>query len=240
MKDCRYIYKQKASDNMADKYNAVIPVLFVIGAISFVINLITSKYQPKYTFTTAYQIIQTDPGKPGVVFLLSLLSWVIATWFLYGTTRMFIETARNQTPITEDILTVGFKEQREKTLIISFLISLLTALWSLLLIIPGIVKSYAYSMSFYLIHQEPELSATDAIDLSNRLTRGSKMDLFLLDLSYIGWYILGIFTFGILWLWIAPKHRTARTLYFEEIYHIYNPGDAQSEIDGFSRNTDEE
>jgi len=241
MKDYRYMYKQKASDNMSDKYNAVIPVLLVTGAVSFVINLITSNFQRKYAFNMeTYQFILTDLGNPGVVFLLSILAWIVATLFLYGTTMMYIQTSRNQTPIVEDILTIGFKEQQARSLVLSFLISLLIALWSFLLIIPGFVKSYAYSMSFYLIHQEPGLSALEAIDLSKKLTRGSKLDLFILDLSYLGWYILGIFTLGILYLWIVPKHMTARTLYFEEIYGIYNPSDKQSLTDVFSRNNDNE
>ena len=80
------------------------------------------------------------------------------------------------------------------------------------------MKAYAYSMNFYLLYREPSLTAIDSIDKSKRLTQGYKMDLFMLDLSYLGWYFLGIFTLGILWLWIIPKHQTARVLYFDEIY----------------------
>ncbi|MBU1094339.1 MAG: DUF975 family protein [Firmicutes bacterium] len=49
------------------------------------------------------------------------------------------------------------------------------------------------------------------------------MDIFMLDLSYILWYLIGILTLGILWFWIIPKHMTARTLYFKEIYDINYP-----------------
>ena len=239
MKDDRYIYKQKASDYMADKYNQVIPVLLVTGLVSFVINLITSNYQPTYTINRdTFLIIQTDPGKPGVVFLLSIVSFIVVTLFLYGTTKMYIETARNQTPRTDEILTIGFKESQGRSLILSFLISLFSSLWALLFIIPGIVKAYAYSMSFYLLHREPGIEALEAIGLSKQLTRGNKWSLFVLDLSYLGWYILGIFTLGILWLWITPKHLTARTLYFEEIYNIYHPSQVATSNDVFSRNAD--
>jgi len=241
MKDERYIYKQKATDYMADKYNQVIPVLLVTGVVGFVINLITTNYQPKYTFDMAFQLIQTDPGNPGVVFLLSIVSFVVTTLFLYGTTKMYIETARNQTPKTDEILTIGFKESQGRSLVLSFLISLFSALWALLFIIPGIVKAYAYSMSFYLLHREPGIEALESIGLSKQLTRGNKWSLFILDLSYLGWYILGVFTLGILYLWIVPKHMTARTLYFEEIYDIYKPSAAFQKVeeDVFNRNIEE-
>jgi len=241
MKDERYIYKQKASDYMADKYNQVIPVLLVTGLVGFVINLITTNYRPKYEFNMAFQLIETDPGNPGVVFLLSIVSFIVTTLFLYGTTKMYIETARNLTPKTDEILTIGFKESQGRSLILSFLISLFSALWALLFIIPGIVKAYAYSMSFYLLHREPGIEALGAIGLSKQLTRGNKWSLFILDLSYFGWYILGLFTFGILWLWIAPKHMTARTLYFEEIYDTYKPSAAFQKVEDnvFTRNIEE-
>ena len=90
-------------------------------------------------------------------------------------------------------------------------------MWALLFIIPGIIKAYAYSMSFYLMKKDPNLSGQDAITKSKEYTMGYKSDLFMLDLSYLGWYFIGIFTLGILWLWIVPKHLTARVLYYDEI-----------------------
>ncbi|MDD3123587.1 MAG: DUF975 family protein, partial [Candidatus Izemoplasmatales bacterium] len=62
------------------------------------------------------------------------------------------------------------------------------------------------------------LSASLCITKSNELTSGHKFRIFLIDLSFLGWYLLSILTFGILLLWILPRHQTARTLLFEEIY----------------------
>ena len=89
-------------------------------------------------------------------------------------------------------------------------VRLYIALWSLLLVIPGIVKGYAYSMTPYILYENPTLSAGQAIRLSSRLTDGSKMALFVFDLSYFGWLLLSGFTAGILGVvYVNPYMSTA-------------------------------
>jgi uncharacterized membrane protein len=90
-------------------------------------------------------------------------------------------------------------------------------LWSLLFVIPGIVKTYSYAMTQYILIDRPELSGNDAITESRKMMDGHKMDLFLLDLSFIGWYILSIFTFGILLLYVAPYHEAARAQFYADL-----------------------
>ncbi|MCK8061173.1 MULTISPECIES: DUF975 family protein [unclassified Fusibacter] len=70
-------------------------------------------------------------------------------------------------------------------------------LFFLLLVIPGIVKHYAYSMVPYLLADNPNMNAREALKLSERMTSGHKLDILILDLSFIGWYILGSLLFGI-------------------------------------------
>lgn len=76
-----------------------------------------------------------------------------------------------------------------------FLRGLYVALWSILLVIPGIMKHYSYAMTPFILAEHPELTATQAIDWSQELMDGHKMDLFILDLTFIGWGILA----GMLW-----------------------------------------
>ena len=78
-----------------------------------------------------------------------------------------------------------------------FLRGLYCFLWGLLLIIPGIIKSYAYAMTPFIMAENPEMSAKEAIAASNRLMDGHKGELFLLDLSFIGWDLLANFTVSI-------------------------------------------
>ena len=92
-----------------------------------------------------------------------------------------------------------------------------TFLWSLLLVIPGIVKSYSYAMTNYILLDEPELRYDAAIEKSMKLMAGNKMKLFLLDLSFIGWALLCVLTFGIGVFWLKPYVSTAHAAFYEDI-----------------------
>ncbi len=96
-----------------------------------------------------------------------------------------------------------------------FLKDLYTALWSLLLIIPGIIKSYEYRMIPYILADDPELEYKDVFERSKKMMDGEKMNAFLLDLSFIGWFLLSGLTCGILGIfWTEPYYKqTAAELY---------------------------
>ena len=99
----------------------------------------------------------------------------------------------------------------------SLLVFLYTFLWSLLLIVPGIIKSYSYAMTPYIMHDNPEMDSEDCIDESRRMMSGHKWKLFCLDLSFIGWAILCIFTFGIGLLWLQPYIEASHAKFYEEL-----------------------
>ncbi len=82
--------------------------------------------------------------------------------------------------------------------------SVLNFLWYLLLIIPGIVASYAYSMVPYILADNPNIGYKRAVELSNQMTNGEKFDMFVLDLSFIGWYLLGALLFGLGVFFVNP------------------------------------
>ncbi len=99
-----------------------------------------------------------------------------------------------------------------------FISALYTFLWSLLFVIPGIVKAYAYSMTPYIIYENPHLTADEAITLSRRLTDGAKGELFLYDLSFFWWRVLDMFTFGILGVvYINPYHAAGHAAIYETL-----------------------
>jgi uncharacterized membrane protein len=93
-------------------------------------------------------------------------------------------------------------------ILIMFYRGLLIFLWTLLLIIPGIVKSYAYRMVPYILADNPRIDYRRAVELSNQMTMGYKLDIFILDLSFIGWYLLGALAFGIGILFVRPYEDT--------------------------------
>ena len=87
---------------------------------------------------------------------------------------------------------------------VNFLVGLYTFLWSLLFVIPGIVKGISYSMSMYVLAENKGMSATECIEASKKMTEGHKMELFVLSLSFIGWALLCGITFGIAYIWVGP------------------------------------
>ena len=100
---------------------------------------------------------------------------------------------------------------------LALLRGLFVALWSLLLVIPGIVASLSYSMAGFLMTENPNMTATEALRASKELMRGHKFELFCLDLSFIGWIFLSAFTLGIGALWLVPYQNAARVAFYREI-----------------------
>ncbi len=96
-------------------------------------------------------------------------------------------------------------------------VTLYVFLWTLLFVIPGIIKQISYSQTFYIMRDNPEMKGDDARKLSMKLMHGHKMDFFLLQLSFIGWVLLAILTFGIGMLWVAPYMYTAQGEFYKEI-----------------------
>jgi len=221
MRFARYQYKEKAKTLLQGKYDKPIVIMLIAYVVNIIFSSALISAAPKYSLKFPFEM--TDPGSPSMSFLLTVLLFLITAAFTYSIVKMalLIVFQRNMSP--EEILIAGFKENYYRNLILYFLRTAYTVLWCCLLIVPGVIKAYAYSMSFYLVNKEPDLLGNEAITKSKKMTKGYKTDLFFLDLSYLGWYFLGCFTLGILWLWIVPRHMSARMLYFEEIYSSINP-----------------
>ena len=94
-------------------------------------------------------------------------------------------------------------------------------LWTLLLVIPGIIKSLSYSMTSFILLDNPEMKNNEAIELSMKMMDGHKMDLFWLQLTFIGWGILCFLTFGIGNFWLAPYMQASMAEFYEEVKAEY-------------------
>lgn len=90
-------------------------------------------------------------------------------------------------------------------------------LWSLLFVIPGIVKAYSYSMMFYVLAENPKIGPMKAMDISKILTQGHKSDLFMMDLSFIGWAFLSMLTCGIGLIWLVPYMTMTETYAYYDL-----------------------
>lgn len=104
-----------------------------------------------------------------------------------------------------------------RTLGTSLLMTLYILLWCLLFVIPGIIMSYAYAMTPYIMNDRPDLDASDCIHESRVMMKGYKWKLFCLDLSFIGWALLCILTLGIGFLWLQPYIEASHAKFYDEL-----------------------
>lgn len=102
--------------------------------------------------------------------------------------------------------------------LVAYLLSaLFVLLWSLLLIVPGIIAAIAYSQTFYILADNKDLSGQDAIKKSKEMMQGHKMKYFMLSLRFFGWFILSIFTLFIGLLWLIPYATVSFAHFYEDI-----------------------
>ena len=149
----------------------------------------------------------------GMVVCAILFNILVTNPFAVGVYKYSLNAVRKTGNLTE--LGSGFKVGYKRNVKTMFLMNLYTALWSVLFIIPGIVKSYEYRMIPYLLAEKPEMDKTEAFKTSKSMMDGNKWDAFVLDLSFILWDILGIITLGLVEVfWVGPyKLLTGAALY---------------------------
>ncbi len=134
-----------------------------------------------------------------------------------GLYSIFTSLARGAKEVKIEDGFSGFTNNIGDNMLLGLLMNLFIALWSFLFVIPGIVKYYSYSMSYFIKNDHPEYNWQQCIDESRRIMDGNKGKLFLLELSFIGWIIVGALCFGIGTLWVTPYMNAARAVFYEEI-----------------------
>lgn len=103
------------------------------------------------------------------------------------------------------------------TLVLYLLQVVFVLLWSLLLIVPGIIAAFRYSLAFFIMHDNPGIGAMEALRQSSEMMKGYKGKLFMLYLSFIGWALLSIVTLGIGFLWLFPYMTAALAAFYEQL-----------------------
>lgn len=155
--------------------------------------------------------------------LIGLVSWtgigtILVTGPLtYGLTYLYLKQARDGEQMNLVDLFKGFRDDFGGTIILQVLEAIFVFLWSLLFVIPGIVKAYSYSMIFYIKADHPDYDWRQCFAESKHITRGHKWDLFVLDISFIGWMLIGSFCFGIGTLWVNAYMSAAKAQAYEAI-----------------------
>ena len=146
-----------------------------------------------------------------------LVAFLLTGPLAYGVAKQFLRGARTGEQMSIAGVFDGFKDDFGGAFLLNLMLGIFVFLWSLLFVIPGVVMGYAYSFAFYVKADHPEYGWRQCLDESKRLTNGHKGDLFVLELSFIGWYLVGALAFGVGTLWVVPYAEMTKTLYYLEI-----------------------
>ena len=198
----------------------------VLGAIffTFATCLITS---PGYCANmAAFGMPFFDSINPKLLKIFSNSSFLLNFFLLYplslGYSVAHKELLQNgDAAITRNTVRLAFSDYVRNAVSI-LLVYLYTILWTLLFIVPGIIKGLAYSLTPFIVKDNPQLSPNQAINLSMKMMKGHKFDLFYLYLSFIGWIFLAILTLGIGFLWVIPYMQTSMAAFYLDVKNDYN------------------
>ncbi len=189
--------KSDAKEKLKGKYGDAITLMILSG----VVGAIT-------------RVIPADENSP-ILIILSLVQLVYSCIIGFGIISYFIKISRGEEVTWKELF--AKKDMAVAFFVLTFLVGLFTTLWSLLLIIPGIIAAISYSMSSYIKVDNPDMDTMEVIKKSKEMMNGHKMDYFLLNLSFIGWVLLGILTCGILYLWLIPYYSVTMANFYNEI-----------------------
>ncbi|CAG9611985.1 hypothetical protein BACCIP111899_01157 [Bacillus rhizoplanae] len=188
--------------------------MFIIGFPLFLLGILLSETMNASASITGEETLNAV-GAVSYLFTFAIICIVligVQSIMTYGYFNVTLRLAKKEST-TIDHLFEGFRKKNVfKSIKLAVLMGVYVFLWSLLLIVPGIIKCFSYSMAYYIMLDHPEYTASEALKKSQKMMKGHKLDLFILSLSFIGWFILGaiigIFTFSIPFLWIYPYYMT--------------------------------
>ena len=193
-------YKNRALSALENKWGNFVAITFVYG---FIIGIT--------------QILSGDKDSPAILHLIGLVLFILALPLTWGFQTLFLGAVRGGEATAKDMFEGYNKELFPRVLTTTLLYYVYVFLWSLLLLIPGCIKAYSYAMTPYILKDNPEMKNNAAIEESMRMMDGHKLELFLLDLSFIGWAILSILTCCIGFLWLVPYMNMARVNFYEDL-----------------------
>ena len=179
-------------------------------------------WKPVVLFTLVYNLVVGVAQLIGSTsdYVSILISLFLLIPLAYGFNIAFLGFKRTGEAVKIEQLFDGFKDYG-RVVLTGLLSTIYILLWTLLLIIPGIIKSLSYSQTNYILKDYPELKNNAAIELSMAMMKGHKFDYFCLTLSFIGWIFLGILTLGIGLLWVYPYMITASAHFYEHVKEEY-------------------
>lgn len=186
---------------------------------------LNGKWEPAVLFTLVYLLIVVFASAtveliPFIGVVLSSLVTIALYPMQYSYSVAFLNNKRSGEPIKVESLFDGYNDW-QRIILTNLLSNIYILLWTLLLVVPGIIKSIAYSQINYILKDNPEIGADAAIELSSAMMHGHKWRYFKLALSFIGWVLLVILTLGIVALWYTPYFSAAAANFYEYVKADY-------------------
>lgn len=194
--------KQQAKESMEGNWGNIIGIILLYLGISFITGLILGMIGIENKIVT------------------NTASLIISALFQFGYLSFFLKISRNEEVEVEELWSKI--KMFLPYILASVTVGFFTTLWTLLLIIPGIIASIRYSMIYFIMLDNPEMSAMEALDESKRIMEGHKMQYFKLMVSFLGWIVLGILTLGILYVWLIPYMTVTQCNFYNQIKKTNN------------------
>ena len=175
-----------------------------------------------YAGTFVAALVGKGVGEPVGGAVQEILSLLVAILVIYPMTfslvKLFLGFVRGEQQLHVGGVFDAFNSPYYgKSIGLYLLTVIFTFLWTLLLIVPGIIKSLSYALAPYILAENPELTANEAINRSMEMMNGHKMDLFLMVLGYTGFALLSLLALGIPLLWIYPYYQAVFAKFYEEV-----------------------
>lgn len=243
------VIKSNARDFIRGRLWMFWSVLLVVGIIESLANSL-----PQWIFgdrlSNLSDIIAGNPDNIpkeisssvfGWYYVLNVLITIVLIPLNIGVAQNVLAWSRGENVNKWKVLFGGFNSAKIffKQVGVVVLNTILCALWAILLVVPGIIKGLAYSMYPYVLRDEPDLSVWQTLKKSEAIMKGYKGKLFLMYLSFVGWFILGAFTFGILYIWLTPYIMTSTVKFYDDVRRAYYNGNDPARP-AFSISSDEE
>lgn len=243
------VIKSNARDFIRGRLWMFWSVLLVVGIIESLANSL-----PQWIFgdrlSNLSDIIAGNPDNIpkeisssvfGWYYILNVLITIVLIPLNIGVAQNVLAWSRGEDVNKWKVLFGGFNSAKIffKQVGVVVLNTILCALWAILLVVPGIIKGLAYSMYPYVLRDEPDLSVWQTLKKSEAIMKGYKGKLFLMYLSFVGWFILGAFTFGILYIWLTPYIMTSTVKFYDDVRRAYYNGNDPARP-AFSISSDEE
>ena len=208
----------KAAMQQANPHPALVSLVYmvILAAISFVISMMSG-------FSSAFTALVSDPDAAAAIYagmmipslLLSLVSTLVTGFLQMGYTAYTLRVINRQPAGINDLF--AYARYCLKIWGLNIVMGFFVFAWSLLLWVPGIVAMYRYSQAYYILAENPEKGIMDCINESKAMMYGHKMDKFVLDLSFILWFLLAGITCGLAGLYVTPYVEITNAAFYNSL-----------------------